>query len=146
MLKKIPYWPLQKSYKIPMAVMEIDKTNVLATPANAWFVDDIEVHDSSFVELWSPLSPVGLDRTQGDVSLRVSPNPVRLQEEVFIRSAAPINEVVVYDLQGRQVKKEAYEVTSPMQRLSINDLQPGVYAVCLSGPGMHTAVNLVVLR
>ena len=84
----------------------------------------------------------GMDETQ--YTLSVYPNPAVNETFVTLESAG-LNEVAVYDMQGRLVSRESYIANVGEQvRISTEMLTSGVYFVRVSNDSAVRTAKLVV--
>ena len=104
-------------------------------PAN--FTSDIMEIDYVRVYQLQPLSLGGIDNQ--NIEVNIYPNPSRGQ--FYVEASAIINEIIIYDLTGRQVS--SYSVNQRAVSLQIN--QPlGVYLIKVFGDDFEDIKKLIV--
>ena len=132
--------------------------------AAAWFgFDEQEVHNGDFIKwgdescgteiapwtyVWTqevePVSVYDAVNENGVASLSIYPNPAVSETYVTVENAG-MNEVSVYDLQGRLVISESVNANAGEQvRISTETLTSGVYFVRVSNDGAVRTAKLVV--
>ena len=88
-------------------------------------------------------NPTGMNEIQTN-TLSVYPNPA-VSETFVILESAGLNEVMVYDIQGRLVSKESVNAIAGEQvRISTENLNAGVYFITVSNDSAVRTAKLVV--
>ncbi len=100
------------------------------------------------VEIWRFFNQYALNQTNSvsdylsDVQFYVYPNPTR--EKIFVSTDGhTVNEMTIYDLQGRVVKKIVRENITEME---IAYIKPGNYLIEMRGKGFRSVKKLVVSK
>lgn len=98
--------------------------------------------------VWTqPVEPVSVNtgiNELGNATLSVYPNPAVGETFVTLENAG-LNEVLVYDIQGRLVSSQSFVATTGEQaRLSLENLDGGVYFVRINSANATQTAKLVV--
>ena len=71
--------------------------------------------------------PVGIKKNSGPILFSAHPNPVKDLLQLSFDSYSEIDEIVLTDIAGRQMKKPLADIDSRAVQLHLEDLESGVY-------------------
>jgi len=130
------------------APLNYDEMPVDAGSFIKWGDESCGTEIAPWTYVWTqPVEPVSVNTGMnelGNATLSVYPNPAVGETFVTLENAG-LNEVSVYDIQGRLVSSQSFVATAGEQaRLSLENFDGGVYFVRINSANATQTAKLVV--